>query len=142
MGHPIPRYGATSHRAPVSGLLRAEKVDECAARMLGVGPDRAKRLRLHLIPESITAILTACRNDAEKATNFRRSVLAAVAGTEPLNYSPTLLLDATAKSAETDLAALAASLDGMTDSERRTLIAKLKTEIAADTELLNALEAL
>jgi hypothetical protein len=91
-----------------------------------------------------TEILTQFRNEPTPREAFRRgmkAVLDPAVETERPAYSPSLLLDAKAKSGATDLATLAAGVGGMTDAERRDLIAKLRVEIAADTELLNSLES-
>lgn len=136
-------YRRTIPGHAVSGcvpVLPVERADEAAARMLGIGPDRAKKLRLGLIAQSITSILTACRNDPEKRENFRRAVLDAAAETAQPVLSPSLLLACQEADSAEDVAEVA-YLSEPSEANRENLARKIERDIALSTDRLRALRS-
>lgn len=60
------RYGAANPAPAPSGYPR-EKTDQRVGRMLHCSPDHAKRLRLHLVPDAIAAIVLCTDDDPAPA---------------------------------------------------------------------------
>lgn len=141
MSHAAAPYRTARPRLPGSGSDRPERSDDRAARMLGCSPDRAKRLRLWLLPESITAILTACLDDSVKRESFRRVCLTALSAEPAPDLTPDLILEAAEADAREDVSRTEFLIGEPTESERLAMITNLRAELAAKTDLLRALEA-
>jgi len=108
--------------------------------MLGCSADHAKRLRLWIVSEAITAVLVACRDDATKREDFRRRCLAALSAEEVKDPTPDLIMEAALADAREDVSRQAATMGAMTEAERHIWIRDLREELGAKADLLRALE--
>lgn len=132
------RYGARPSRLKLRGPF--ERLDERVARMLGISPDRAKRLRLSEVCETIVAILAGGHDEPVKTENFRRQVLVAISGEQAPALTPALELEAETADAAESVAEAAHRLNPCSKTLRARILAT-REEIARQTVLLRALEA-
>ena len=134
----VARYGSRPMRLKVRGPF--ERLDERAARMLGVSPERVKRMRLVDIREFTVAILAAGYDETVKAENFRRQVLVAASAEQAPDLTAALELEAEQADAAESVAEVAHRLDPNPRTLRNRILAT-REEIARQTALLRALEA-
>lgn len=141
MSATVQPHGALAPRRDDPSGFPREKADTRVARMLGCSTDHAKRLRLSIIPEGITAIMTATRDDPAKSEAFRRVCAVALSLEAQPDLTPDLILAAATGDAAEDVARTLALVDGeITPSERRVWCQRLREEIGAKAHLLRALE--
>lgn len=134
------RYGAANPGPAPSGYPR-EKTDQRVGRMLHCSPDHAKRLRLHLVPDAIAAIVLCTDADPAKAAAFREACQTAL-GTRPA--AAVLTPDLWRQAQSTDAVEDMAETTYLSDRTPENLAALIRAEemaLAAATHRLRALKA-